>query len=381
MAADYSPEELAHMQSLQAAAQPAIKTPTRTVTQQEMPPVTQSSTAPVAQPIAAPVDLGGMSSQVSSGYGKLKQESPSVVDALDTSMPWLKYAVGALGAASLASHFFGGEKQEKPSKLKERSIIKVEPQMDTSVRQPDGRIEPTLDVVEQNIGEKPTIPTAEQATQQIVSEGKIKTGKSGGGISPQEATILGNVEAGKAAADVEATVGKAPPKTGKKPVAPKIDESGLTKEQASMKRYLVSQYGGGPEGETAYKKVGEILGYTPAYEKGQGGGLSKEANDAIKAWRKQEIAGPKVNLTHDMKKVMKGAGGIAALAAIPGFAEAAQRKDFGAMTDIATDFAVLPFAQSREAGIPKAQEESLIAQKFKEAQKLGSPYRSVPPPK
>ena len=82
-----------------------------------------------------------------------------------------------------------------------------------------------------------------------------------------------------------------------------------------------------------------------------------------------------------MKKVMKGAGGLAILTAIPGFAEAAQRKDYGKMTDLASDFFVLPFAQSSEAGMPKKQEESIIAQKFKEAQKLGSPYRSVPPPR
>jgi len=158
-------------------------------------------------------------------------------------------------------------------------------------------------------------------------------------------------------------------------------EAKLTKEQKGMKNYLVSQYGGGPEGEAAYKKVIDILGEVPAYEKGKGGGLTPEANNAIKDWRKANIEGPKVNLTHDMKKVMKGAGGTAILMALPGFAEAAQRKDVGKMSDIFTDFFVLPFAQSREAGIPKAQEEDIIAAKFKEASKLGSPYRSVPPPK
>lgn len=155
----------------------------------------------------------------------------------------------------------------------------------------------------------------------------------------------------------------------------------LTKEQKGMKNYLVSQYGGGPEGEAAYKKTIDILGEVPAYEKGQGGGLSKEANNTIKEWRKANIEGPKVNLTHDMKKVMKGAGGAGILMALPGFAEAAQRKDMGKMSDIFTDFFVLPFAQSREAGMSKREEESIIANKFKEASKLGSPYRSVPPPR
>lgn len=166
------------------------------------------------------------------------------------------------------------------------------------------------------------------------------------------------------------------------PSAEKVAEAEkLTKEQKGMKNYLVAQYGGGPDGEGAYRKVIDILGEVPAFEKGQGGGLSKEANNTIKEWRKSNIEGPKVNLTHDMKKVMKGAGGAAVLMALPGFAEAAQRKDMGKMSDIFTDFFVLPFAQSREAGMPKAQEEDIIASKFKEASKLGSPYRSVPPPK
>jgi hypothetical protein len=176
----------------------------------------------------------------------------------------------------------------------------------------------------------------------------------------------------------------APEPVVEKPKAPPkavIDTTGLSKEEASMKRYLVSQYGGGTHGEDAYNKAVDILGKRPAFAPGEGGGLSAKENETIKAWRKENIEGPKVNLTHDMKKVMKGAGGLAILAAIPGFAEAAQRKDFGKMTDIASDFFVLPFAQSNEAGMPKAQEESIIAGKFKEAQKLGSPFRSVPPPR
>jgi len=136
-------------------------------------------------------------------------------------------------------------------------------------------------------------------------------------------------------------------KPSAKPVPPPSVEN-LTKEQKGMKNYLVAQYGGGVEGEAAYGKVKEILGSTPEFEKGQGGGLTAEQNKVIKDWRKANIEGPKVNLTKDMKRAFKGGAGISILAAIPGFAEAAQNKDFGKMTDIATDFFVLPFAQSRE---------------------------------
>ena len=140
----------------------------------------------------------------------------------------------------------------------------------------------------------------------------------------------------------------------------------LTKQQKGMKNHLVSMYGGGSEGEAAYAKVKEILKETPEFPKGQGGSLSPEQTKIIKDWRKVNIEGPKVNLTHDMKKALKGGGGLAVLSAIPGFAEAASNKDFGKMTDIATDFLVLPFAQSREVGegeqfeLAKARYEGMV---------------------
>jgi hypothetical protein len=148
-----------------------------------------------------------------------------------------------------------------------------------------------------------------------------------------------------------------PPKVSVEP-----DTEKLTKEQKSMKNYLVAQYGGGVEGEAAYGKVKEILGSTPEFPKGQGGGLTAEQNKVIKDWRKANIEGPKVNLTKDMKKAFKGGGGLAVLAAIPGFAEAAQNRDFGKMTDIATDFLVLPFAESRQ--LNEGEEQELAKRRY-----------------
>ena len=161
----------------------------------------------------------------------------------------------------------------------------------------------------------------------------------------------------------------------KKPIDP--SEVGLTKEQIGMKRYLESNYGGGEVGAKTYSKVGEILGYTPAYEPGKGGGLNPEENKIIKGYRKENIAGPKVNLDKEMKRAFKGGAGVAALMALPGFADAAQRKDYGRMVDIASDFAVLPFAGSTELGVSTLGEKQ--RQAFENAKKLGSPYRSVPP--
>jgi hypothetical protein len=166
-----------------------------------------------------------------------------------------------------------------------------------------------------------------------------------------------------------------PTPKAKKPVDP--SEAGLTKEQIGMKRHLESFYGGGEVGAKTYGQVGEILGYTPAYEPGKGGGLKPEENLIIKGYRKENIAGPKVNLDKEMKRGLKGGVGVAALMAIPGFADAAQRKDYGRMADIASDFAVLPFAGSTELSVSTLGEKQLKA--FENAKKLGSPYRSVPP--
>lgn len=152
-----------------------------------------------------------------------------------------------------------------------------------------------------------------------------------------------------------------PPTEAPKAAVPPTAEK-LTKEQKGMKNHLVSMYGGGAEGEAAYGKVKEILGSTPEFPKGQGGGLSPEQTKIIKDWRKANIEGPKVNLTYDMKKALKGGAGLSVLAAIPGFAEAAQKKDFGKMTDIATDFLVLPFAQSRELG--EGEEQALAKARY-----------------
>jgi len=131
---------------------------------------------------------------------------------------------------------------------------------------------------------------------------------------------------------------------------PAAEPEKLNKQQKGMKNHLVGMYGGGAEGEAAYNKVKQILGYTPEYPVGQGGSLTPEQHQVIKDWRKANIEGPKVNLSHDMKKALKSGTAISVLMAIPGFAAAAQEKDFGKMTDIATDLLVLPFAQSREVG-------------------------------
>lgn len=176
------------------------------------------------------------------------------------------------------------------------------------------------------------------------------------------------------AQELDKTTGVAPTETSapkaKKPIDP--SEVGLTKQEIGMKRYLESFYGGGEVGAKTYGQVGEILGYRPAFEPGKGGGLKPEENLVIKGYRKENIAGPKVNLDKDMKKALKGGAGAAALLSIPGFADAAQRKDYGRMVDIASDFVVPPFAGSSELGVSTLGNQQ--AQNIQSSALLGSPY-------
>jgi hypothetical protein len=146
----------------------------------------------------------------------------------------------------------------------------------------------------------------------------------------------------------------------------------LTKEELGMKNHLLGMYGGknNPAALDAYEKVKEILGYTPAYPSGQGGSLAKEETAKILGYRKEEIPGPKINLTKDMKSILKKGGEAAAvLAATIEFANAkTPEQKANAGTNLLG--AVLPpGADILEAGAP-----TVSGQSISNAYKLGSPY-------
>lgn len=90
---------------------------------------------------------------------------------------------------------------------------------------------------------------------------------------------------------------------------------------------------------------------------------------------------PGIAKTVNKKKLVKVGGIGGALIAATDIANAASKGKYGEAADIATDIFVPPFAGSREAGMSRAEEEAIIKKRLAEAQKLGSPYRSVPPPK
>jgi hypothetical protein len=145
--------------------------------------------------------------------------------------------------------------------------------------------------------------------------------------------------------------------------------SGMTKEEFGMMNHLLGTYGGKEEplAQKAYEQVKDILGYTPAYPPGQGGSLTSEETGKVLGWRKENIPGPKVNLSHEMKGVLKK-GGPAAIAAIvltPEFAKASTAEKRQIIGE-----SLLPVGMTAgEANAPGVEMTP-------DVYKLGSPYYS-----
>jgi len=343
-----------------------------------------------AFPNAPKPDLQGMAADTAAAQKKLNEVAPG------PQIPWMSalQVAGPVAAALGAAHYlFGGEKEPSTGKPSDRVSVKDMPQEPT-MNKVHNSLQDLMASKEEGLlasqrAEQAAAQLAQETPQAVSAQAKPLVDVAideeiGKPMPKQDMTLVEQGTANKALNEANADV-----KAGEKKIAgaaapkstPKVVDTekgvapSLTKEQKGMKSYLVSYYGGGAEGEAAYKKVSDILGETPAYEKGKGGGLSKEANQVIKDWRKANIEGPKVNLTHDMKKTMKGAGGLALLAAIPGFAEAAQKKDIGKMSDIASDFFVLPFAQSR--GLNESEDQELAKRRYEGAVGGG---RGIAPP-
>ena len=354
----------------------------------------------MSKPVVGALDPQGLVNQVTEANKAVQAQTPapqapSVVGALIDQII-SNWALPALGLGGLAAAGYAGFKAGSGKQgLKSRDITqRIDPVMggeDLSKPIPTAVPVPKQETLPKFAAEFETKYGVPLAKAEEISGGKItkqweadivgnaiknqltitvkKESPLTTSLTTQPATMATPVEAAPIAPTTK------PVSKAKKPIDP--SEAGLTKEQISMKRYLESFYGGGEVGAKTYGQVGEILGYTPAYEPGKGGGLKPEENLVIKGYRKENIAGPKVNLDKDMKRALKGGAAATALMAIPGFADAAQRKDYGRMADIASDFIVPPFAGSTELGVSTLGEKQLKA--FENAQKLGSPYRSVPP--
>jgi len=388
---------------------PQQMAPQQAASEETAPRKTKPIAPPVmGKPTVGQIDAQGLVGQVGQANKAIQAQTPapqapSVVGALMDQI-FSNWQLPALGLGALAAAGYAGYKAGSSPKegLKSRDIM--------------NRVEPTMDGSDLSKATPTAAPfPAEEPKTKFAAEFETKYGVplakaeeiSGGKITKQwEADIVGNAIKNQLPITVKkeapvtttittkpATMAVAPTAVApvatvapvvpaekpvskvKKPVDP--TEAGLTKQEIGMKRYLEDFYGKGEIGAKTYGQVNEILGYRPAYEVGKGGGLSPQENEIIKGYRKENIEGPKVNLDKKMKTALKGGAAATALMAIPGFADAAQKKDYGRMVDLASDFIVPPFAGSTELGVSTLGEKQMKA--FENAQKLGSPYRSVPP--
>ncbi len=235
------------------------------------------------------------------------------------------------------------------------------------------------------------VPTTEQETQKIVEQGKIKTGKAGGSISPIDATIESNVITGKQVSDVTEKAGKAPPvKRKKEPIPAYKSEADIPKgmvfrtDVGNLDRSLVNILG--PEHRLHAK---ELL------NEGKMFGQSKNVNEDVSRITKeyfQKLQGeiPETLLGRDARRMQ----GVESKMGTYGSVLGKPAKVAGVLGTLMT---VAQSANAREAaqaigesllpiGITPSEVQSgkLTAKQlkaFEEAQKLGSPYRSVPPPR
>lgn len=162
-------------------------------------------------------------------------------------------------------------------------------------------------------------------------------------------------------------------KPAKKAISPA--DVGLTKQELGMKNHILGMYGGkeDPAAAKAYEIVKDILGYTPAYPPGQGGSLSKEETGKVLGYRKENIAGPKVNLTKGMKDILKKGGpAVATMAATIEFANAKTATEKANAGTNLLSAVIPPGADILEAGAPTLSLEQI--QKVKNMNLLGSPY-------
>ena len=160
-------------------------------------------------------------------------------------------------------------------------------------------------------------------------------------------------------------------KTTKASKAPKVPPlEGLNKAQNSMRNYFIGSQGFTPEQYDEF--VTKVYGGKAPEMGPKGGGLLPEDQSTYKGYRKENIEGPKVNLTRDMKKVIKG-GGVATLLSLPAFINAKTPEE---RDQIIRDFGegLLPIGVTpTEAGAPTLTPAIREAQR--QATLLGSPYR------
>jgi hypothetical protein len=382
------------------APQPSMAPPV-SISNIPLPPPVKVSDSTKGSPVAKKIDSFSLVEKVGTANKKLqeqmvKPEAPSAIHELvdQISSNWKPLGIGALGVATAygAARLLGGKKP----------IESLEGKPLTS-KGPTQRIEPTFATPEETAVFKPVEQPIgpSQLDQDAAMIAKSEQAKLDKIRYAQEQEAIrqarfgvpqaSDVQARNQAAEFRARqLNPVPPPPPPPPSISNAVATGgnvtqavtqniandldvLTKKEQGMKNWLLNQYGGKnePMAHEAYSQVKNILGYTPAYPEGsKGGSLAPEEKGKILDWRKQELPGPKVNLTHDMKKALKAGGPIAAaLIATTEFANAKTPEE-KANAGANMLGAILPLgADIRDVGAP-----TLPSQQIPNAALLGSPY-------
>ena len=406
------------------APQPSMAAPV-SISNIPLPPPVKVSDSIKGSPVAKKIDSFSLVEKVGTANKKLqeqmvKPEAPSAIHELvdQISSNWKPLGIGALGVATAygAARLLGGK---KPVESLEGKPL--------TGKGPTQRIEPTFATPEETAVfkpvEQPIGPSQLDQDAAMIAKSeqakldKIRYAQEQEAIRQARFGVpqVSDVQARNQAAEFRARqLNPVPPPPPPPPSISNAVATGgnvtqavtqniandldvLTKKEQGMKNWLLNQYGGKnePMAHEAYNQVKNILGYTPAYPEGsKGGSLAPEEKGKILDWRKQELPGPKVNLTHDMKKALKIGGPVAAaLIATTEFANAKTPEEkanaganmLGSFLPLGMDInaasaPVVPPQQISNAallGSPYAQTEWAKTQRLREKAGAG---RGIAPP-
>ena len=415
---DYSPEEKAYMQERDAALKQQVATTPepkavtkKTTTVKDTNPSTLATVSDVQDTSAAPVDYGSLVSNVVSGYKDVKEKAPSVLESLDTSMPWLKYAagtLGVLGAGAVAGGMFKGQEGKKPApSIKDRSLVRVDPEMDVSRRMPDGRIEPTFGGTDGNrmvgglfpadvstkpvAGPTPEVPTVPLNTPVGKAPKEMPMIEQAAGTPEKKAVAEGRKQAAIVPPPSQPSLmtgSGMPAYQGTGPKGTKLSTN--IPSLANLPEDKVFVPGGqymdiirNATGQEAYTENLKKYGYPVTPQQGYETG--RKINESLGRLTREEakatgaaLGEPTKAITEKVNKIkMVKVGGVAgALISLTDLAKAdTLRQGLGNVAEGLMPMGIAP----SELAPSTLTEKQLSA--FREAQKLGSPYRSVPPPR
>jgi hypothetical protein len=298
-----------------------------------------------AFPAAPKPDLQTMAKDVAAAQTTLNQNAPG------PQIPWesaLKLGGTTAAAVAAAHYLFGGEKDAGGDGKSGRVSVKDMPK-EPEMNKVHNSLQDLMAAKDEGLlasqrAEQAATQLAQETPQAVSAQAKPLTDVAideeiGKPLPKEDIKLVAQGEANKesksAAAEVKAgekkITGAAEPTKYVPPISSDPNETKLTKGQQGAKGWLEGQWG---KGSNYYQAVQDIFGGKPptyTSEKGQHA-IGPEAHNQVLDWRKENVSGPKVNLTKELKTAIQElpksgdarVKAIAALMALPAFANAAE---------------------------------------------------------